>query len=110
MGVGTYVLSRGHFESRYLKALNTRKVIQNNFEEAFKKVDIILTPTTPTTAFHIDENNENPVDMYNNDIFTVPASLTGMPAISIPINFTQEGLPVSIQLTAPRFKENILFK
>ena len=82
--IGTYVLSSGYYDAYYLKAQKVRKLIKNDFDEAYKKVDAILTPSTPSAAFKIGEKTNDPVSMYLNDIFTVPVNLAGLPAISIP--------------------------
>ena len=108
--IGTYVLSKGYYESYYLRALKIRNLIKQDFDNAFKNVDILLTPTTPTAAFSINESPVNPIDMYQNDILTVPASLAGLPALNVPVGFTKTGLPLGIQLISPAFSENILFQ
>ena len=82
--IGTYVLSSGYYDAYYLKAQKVRKLIKNDFDEAYKKVDAILTPSTPSSAFKIGEKTDDPVSMYLNDIFTVPVNLAGLPGISIP--------------------------
>ena len=82
--IGTYVLSSGYYDAYYLKAQKVRKLIKNDFDEVYKKVDAILTPSTPSSAFKIGEKTNDPVSMYLNDIFTVPVNLAGLPAISIP--------------------------
>lgn len=110
--LGTYVLSSGYYDAYYNKANALRKTITDDFTEAFKKVDVVLTPTTPTPAFKIGEKSNDPLSMYLADIFTVTANLTGMPAISIPSGFAKEGtvsLPLGIQMTAPHGREDILF-
>ncbi len=110
--LGTYVLSSGYYDAYYNKANALRKTITGDFTEAFKKVDVVLTPTTPTPAFKIGEKADDPLSMYLADIFTVTANLTGMPAISIPSGFAKEGtasLPLGIQMTAPHGREDILF-
>lgn len=108
--IGTYVLSAGYYDAYYLKAQKVRKLITQDFETAFQKVDVILTPTTPTAAFAIDEKPTDPVVMYLNDVLTVPANLAGLPAISIPAGFSKEGLPLGLQLIGPAFDENVLFR
>jgi aspartyl-tRNA(Asn)/glutamyl-tRNA(Gln) amidotransferase subunit A len=110
--LGTYVLSSGYYDAYYNKANALRKTITQDFTDAFKSVDVILTPTTPTPAFKIGEKSDDPLSMYLADIFTVTANLTGMPAISIPSGFAKEGtvsLPLGIQMTAPHGREDILF-
>ena len=106
---GTYVLSSSHFGDYYQKAQKVRRLIANDFVSAFEKVDVILTPTTSNPAFAIGEKS-NPIDMYNNDLFTVPASLAGLPCMSIPIGFSHNKLPLGLQLIANSYDEENLFK
>lgn len=108
--IGTYVLSAGYYDAYYLKAQKVRKLITQDFETAFQMVDVILTPTTPSAAFALDEKPTDPVEMYLNDVLTVPANLAGLPAISIPVGFSKEGLPLGLQLIGPAFDENVLFR
>jgi aspartyl-tRNA(Asn)/glutamyl-tRNA(Gln) amidotransferase subunit A len=108
--IGTYVLSAGYYDAYYLKAQKVRKLILQDFENAFQKVDVILTPTTPTAAFALEEKPTDPVVMYLNDVLTVPANLAGLPAMSIPAGLSQEGLPLGLQLIGPAFDENVLFR
>jgi aspartyl-tRNA(Asn)/glutamyl-tRNA(Gln) amidotransferase subunit A len=110
--LGTYVLSTGYYDAYYNKATTVRKLLMRDFDEAFKGVDLILTPTSPTPAFKIGERATNPLSMYLADIFTVSANLVTLPAISIPSGFTErEGkkLPLGIQFTAPYAREDMLF-
>ena len=107
--IGTYVLSAGYYDAYYLKAQKVRKLISNDFENAFKECDIILTPTTPNPAFSIGEKEDDPIKMYLNDIFTVPASLAGIPGISIPYGKSKDNLPLGIQLLSKHFNEQTLF-
>ena len=107
--LGTYVLSAGYHDAYYGRAQKVRHLIRKDFEDEFKNVDLILTPTTPTLAFKIGEKTEDPLSMYLADIFTVPANLAGVPAISVP--FGKVGnLPVGVQLIAPWFEERRLFE
>ena len=107
--IGTYVLSSGYYDAYYLKAQKVRKLIKNDFDEAYKKVDAILTPSTPTAAFKIGEKTNDPVSMYLNDIFTVPVNLAGLPAISIPAGVDAKGHPLGLQIIGKAFDEqNIL--
>jgi len=107
--IGTYVLSSGYYDAYYLKAQKVRKLIKNDFDEAYKKVDAILTPSTPSAAFKIGEKNNDPVSMYLNDIFTVPVNLAGLPAISIPAGVDVKGYPLGLQIIGKAFDEqNIL--
>ena len=107
--IGTYVLSSGYYDAYYLKAQKVRRLIKNDFDEAYKKVDAILTPSTPSSAFKIGEKSNDPVSMYLNDIFTVPVNLAGLPAISIPSGRDKNNLPLGLQLIGKAFDEqNIL--
>jgi aspartyl-tRNA(Asn)/glutamyl-tRNA(Gln) amidotransferase subunit A len=107
--IGTYVLSSGYYDAYYLKAQKVRKLIKNDFDEAYKKVDAILTPSTPSAAFKIGEKTNDPVSMYLNDIFTVPVNLAGLPAISIPAGIDDKGYPLGLQIIGKAFDEqNIL--
>jgi len=107
--IGTYVLSSGYYDAYYLRAQKVRRKIINDFENVFKDVDLILTPTAPSEAFHIGEKND-PIDMYLNDIFTVPASLAGLPAISIPAGLGINKKPLGLQLIGKSFQEDILLR
>ena len=107
--IGTYVLSSGYYDAYYLKAQKVRRLIKNDFDEAYKKVDAILTPSTPSSAFKIGEKLNDPVSMYLNDIFTVPINLAGLPAISIPAGHDKKGFPLGLQIIGKAFDEqNIL--
>lgn len=108
--LGTYSLSSGYYEAYYLKAMKVRTRIKNDFLEAFKTCDVILTPTSPTAAFKIGERIDNPLSMYLSDIFTIPANLAGIPGISIPCGFTKDGLPVGLQLLGKPFDEEALIR
>ena len=108
--IGTYVLSAGYYDAYYLKAQKTRRLIQNDFIEVYKKVDLLLTPATPSAAFPIGQKVTDPVTMYLNDVFTVPASLAGVPAMSVPAGLAANGLPLGLQLIAPSFREDTLVK
>ena len=102
--IGTYVLSSGYYDAYYLKAQKVRRLIKEDFDNTFKNVDFLLTPSTPSTAFELGQK-QDPLTMYLNDIFTVPASLAGLPGISIPVGLDKAGLPVGIQLIANSFDE-----
>ena len=107
--IGTYVLSSGYYDAYYLKAQKVRKLIKSDFDEAYKKVDAILTPSTPSSAFKIGEKKDDPVSMYLNDIFTVPVNLAGLPGISIPAGHDSKGYPLGLQIIGKAFDEqNIL--
>jgi aspartyl-tRNA(Asn)/glutamyl-tRNA(Gln) amidotransferase subunit A len=103
--IGTYVLSAGYYDAYYLKAQKLRTLIARDFERAFSVVDLILTPTTPSAAFGIGEKMDDPLAMYLNDVFTVPASLTGLPGISIPAGLSSRSLPLGLQLIGRPFDE-----
>ena len=103
--IGTYVLSSGYYDAYYLKAQKVRKLIKNDFDEVYKKVDAILTPSTPSSAFAIGEKSKDPVSMYLNDIFTVPINLAGLPAISIPGGYDKKGYPLGLQIIGKTFDE-----
>ena len=107
--LGTYALSAGYYDAYYLKAQKVRQLIYNDFLDSFKKVDVILTPTTPGTAFPIEDKITDPISMYLNDIFTVPASLAGLPAISVPVGLHSNGLPLGLQLIGRRWDEQSVF-
>jgi len=96
--IGTYVLSSGYYDAYYIKAQKVRQLIKNDFDQSFKKVDAILTPSTPSSAFKIGEKKNNPISMYLNDIFTVPVNLAGIPAISIPAGTDNNNYPLGLQL------------
>ena len=108
--LGTYVLSSGYYEAYYQKAMRVRKLLTQEFVAAFREVDVLLTPTTPTTAFKIGEKSNNPIEMYLSDIYTVSANLAGLPAISIPCGKDSKNLPIGLQLTARHFDEAMLFR
>lgn len=107
---GTYVLSAGFYDAYYTKAQRVRALIARDFEEAYKKVDVILTPTTPGSAFVIGEKQDDPIKMYLEDVFTVPVNLAGLPGISIPSGLDAGGLPLGLQLIGRPFDEETLFK
>jgi len=96
--LGTYVLSAGYYDAYYLKALKVRNLIKMDFDKAFEKVNVILSPTSPTTAFKIGEKIDDPISMYLSDIYTISVNLAGLPAISIPTGFSTNGLPIGSQL------------
>jgi aspartyl-tRNA(Asn)/glutamyl-tRNA(Gln) amidotransferase subunit A len=108
--LGTYVLSSGYYDAYYKKASQVRALIKQDFDEAFKKCDVILTPTTPTAAFRIGEKTDDPLQMYLSDILTISTNLAGIPGISVPCGFTQAGLPIGLQLLAGHFEEAKLFQ
>ena len=108
--LGTYVLSAGYYDAYYLKAQQVRTLLRQDYERAFERVDLVATPTTPTPAFPLGERTSDPVQMYLNDIFTVSANLTGLPAISLPCGFSETRLPIGLQLTGRMFDEDTLLR
>jgi len=108
--MGTYVLSSSHMDSYYLKAQKVRRLIVNDFKNAYQKVDVIMLPSAPIPAFGIDDNQDDPLTMYLNDIFTIPASLAGLPCASVPASLTTEGLPLGMQIIAPALDEYSVLK
>ncbi len=107
--IGTYALSSGYYDAYYLKALKIRTLIKEDFDNAFSKYDLIITPTTPTTAFKFKEKTVDPITMYLNDVCTIPANLAGLPAISLPCGFSK-GLPVGLQIIGPALSEAEIIK
>jgi aspartyl-tRNA(Asn)/glutamyl-tRNA(Gln) amidotransferase subunit A len=107
--IGTYVLSAGYYDAYYKKAQKVRTLIARDFDEAFKKVDAILAPTAPSAAFAIGEKMDDPVQMYLNDVFTIPASMAGLPGISIPGGLSADGLPLGLQIIGKAFDEQSVF-
>jgi len=108
--LGTYALSAGYYDAYYGQAQKVRTLIKGDFETAFEGVDVIACPSTPTTAFKIGAHADDPLSMYLEDVFTLPASLAGVPGISFPVGFDSLGLPVGMQLLAPHFREDLLFR
>lgn len=110
--IGTYVLSAGYYDAYYLKAQKVRRLIREDFIKAFEKCDAILTPTAPVPAFPIGDKSmqENPINMYLNDVFTVSVSLAGLPGMSLPIGLSKEGLPLGLQVIGKAFDEGTVFK
>jgi len=107
--IGTYVLSHGYYDAYYVKAQKVRTLIARDFETAFTKVDAILTPTAPSAAFEIGANQNDPVKMYLNDVFTIPASMAGIPGISVPAGLSSEGLPLGLQILTKPWDEQTAF-
>jgi aspartyl-tRNA(Asn)/glutamyl-tRNA(Gln) amidotransferase subunit A len=106
--LGTYTLSAGYYDAYYLKAQKVRTLIKQDFERAFAQVDVIVSPTAPTTAFPFGAKAANPLEMYLSDVFTLPASLAGVSSLSLPCGFDENGLPIGLQLTGPAFGEESL--
>jgi aspartyl-tRNA(Asn)/glutamyl-tRNA(Gln) amidotransferase subunit A len=108
--LGTYALSAGYYDAYYGQAQKARTLIKNDFERAFERVDVIAAPVAPTTAFRFGEHGDDPLAMYLEDIFTLPANLAGIPALAFPAGFDAAGLPVGIQLMGPHFQEQRLLR
>lgn len=108
--IGTYVLSAGYYDAYYIKAQKVRRVILNDFHAAFEQCDAILTPTAPSAAFAIGENEDDPIKMYLNDVFTVTGNLAGLPSLSVPGGLDAQGLPLGLQITAPVWQEETAIK
>ena len=108
--IGTYVLSAGYYDAYYKKAQKVRMLIAQDFKKAFEQCDALLTPTAPSDAFAIGENSQDPVAMYLNDVFTIPASLAGLPGMSLPIGLSKAGLPLGLQIIGRSFDEETIFK
>ena len=107
--LGTYALSSGYYDAYYLKAQQVRTLIRQDFVKVFKDVDIIIAPSTPTVAFPLGDKISDPVQMYLNDIFTIPANIAGIPAISIPAGLIKD-MPIGVQLMGPHHSEKTLLK
>jgi aspartyl-tRNA(Asn)/glutamyl-tRNA(Gln) amidotransferase subunit A len=108
--LGAYVLSAGYYDAYYAQAQRVRTLIRRDFERAFAEVDAIVSPTAPTPAFKIGEKTDDPIAMYLNDVFTIPAPLAGVPAISVPCGLSLTGLPIGLQVIGKPFDEATLFR
>lgn len=108
--LGTYVLSAGYYDAYYAKAQKMRRLLKEEFQAAYKKVDVIISPTAPTTAFKIGDNHDDPIQMYLNDIYTITANLTGGCSISVPVETHSNGLPIGVQLMAAPYNEALLLR
>ena len=108
--LGTFALSAGYADQYYNQALKVRRLIRNDFDTAFKDVDILVGPTTPTAAFKFGEKTADPLAMYLSDIYTITTNLAGIPGLSIPCGLTKSGLPIGLQLMAPAFAEEKLLR
>ena len=108
--LGTYVLSAGYYDAYYAKAQRVRTLLRREFERAFAEVDVVAAPTTPTPAFRLGEKTDDPLAMYLNDVYTAPAPIAGIPALSVPCGLSREGLPIGLQLMARPFGEPALFQ
>src|SRR5258708_5113310 len=108
--LGTYALSSGYKDAYYLKALKVRRLIKNDFDEAFKQCDVIMGPTSPTPAFKIGAKSDDPLAMYLSDIYTIGANLAGIPGMSLPCGFSKAGLPIGLQILAAPFEEEKMLR
>jgi aspartyl-tRNA(Asn)/glutamyl-tRNA(Gln) amidotransferase subunit A len=108
--LGTYALSAGYYDAYYLKASRVRTLIRKDFEEAFRRCDVLILPTTPTPAFRLGEKVDDPLQMYLSDIFTIPCNLAGLPGLSLPCGFTGEGLPIGLQILGNFFQEEKILR
>jgi aspartyl-tRNA(Asn)/glutamyl-tRNA(Gln) amidotransferase subunit A len=108
--LGTYALSAGYYDAYYLKAQKVRTLIKQDFEAAFAEVDILITPTAPTTAFKAGEKTADPLSMYLSDLMTIPVNLAGLPGISIPCGFDDRGMPIGLQLLSNVLREDLLLQ
>jgi aspartyl-tRNA(Asn)/glutamyl-tRNA(Gln) amidotransferase subunit A len=107
--LGTYILSHGYYDAYYNKAIRVRQAIKDELAKAYMEVDAIITPSVPFPPFKFGEKSKDPLSMYMSDLFTVPANIAGLPAISIPSGKTSEGLPLGFHIMAPYLREDILF-
>jgi aspartyl-tRNA(Asn)/glutamyl-tRNA(Gln) amidotransferase subunit A len=108
--LGTYALSAGYYDAYYGQAQKVRTLIKRDFESAFQSVDAIAAPVAPTTAFRIGQHGDDPLAMYLEDVFTLPANLAGVPGLAFPVGFDGQGLPIGMQLMGPHFGEEVLFR
>jgi aspartyl-tRNA(Asn)/glutamyl-tRNA(Gln) amidotransferase subunit A len=108
--LGTYALSAGYYEAYYRKASQVRTLIREDFQKAFSQCDVLLMPTAPTPAFKLGEKVDDPLQMYLSDIFTIPCNLAGLPGLSLPCGFSQQGLPIGLQILANHFREEKIFR
>jgi aspartyl-tRNA(Asn)/glutamyl-tRNA(Gln) amidotransferase subunit A len=108
--LGTYALSAGYYDAYYLKALKVRTLFRQDFTEAFKRCDVIVTPTSPTAAFRFGDKTDDPLQMYLSDVFTISANLAGIPGISVNCGFTRSGLPIGLQILGKPFDEATVLK
>ena len=108
--LGTYALSAGYYDAYYLKAQKVRTLIKRDFDEAFKRCDVIVTPTAPTTAFKLGEKTQDPLQMYLSDIYTISTNLAGLPALSLPCGFDSEGMPIGLQIIGKHFDESTILR
>ena len=108
--LGTYALSAGYYDAYYGQAQKVRTLIKRDLSQAFQAVDVIAAPVAPSTAFRIGEHGDDPLAMYLEDVFTLPANLAGVPGLAFPVGFDPHGLPVGMQLMGAHFREDLLFR
>ena len=108
--LGTYVLSAGYYDAYYKKASQVRTLIRQDFLRAFTQCDALLAPVAPIPAFNIGEKADDPLQMYLSDVFTLPASLAGIPGISVPCGFSSDQLPIGLQILGPHFREDLILR
>src|SRR5258708_24122739 len=108
--LGTYALSSGYYDAYYLKALKVRRLLKEDYDKAFQKVDVIATPTAPNPAFRFGEKTGDPLSMYLEDVFTVSINITGLPGLSVPCGLSKSGLPIGLQLIGKAFDEATLLR
>jgi aspartyl-tRNA(Asn)/glutamyl-tRNA(Gln) amidotransferase subunit A len=108
--LGSYALSAGYYDAYYGQAQKVRTLIKTDFDDAFKKVDLIACPVAPTTAFKLGEHGDDPLSMYLEDVFTLPTNLAGIPGIAFPVGFDDDQLPIGMQLLGPHLAEELLFQ
>jgi aspartyl-tRNA(Asn)/glutamyl-tRNA(Gln) amidotransferase subunit A len=108
--IGTYALSAGYYDAYYLKAQKVRTLIKQDFEAAFEQVDVLVCPTSPTTAFEAGAKVDDPISMYLSDLMTIPVNLAGLPGMSLPCGFDEAGLPIGLQLIGNVLQEQTLFE
>jgi aspartyl-tRNA(Asn)/glutamyl-tRNA(Gln) amidotransferase subunit A len=108
--IGSYALSAGYYDAYYLKALKVRTLVKQDFDQAFEKVDVIMSPAAPTPAYKIGEMASDPLKMYMQDVYTVPLNLAGLPGISVPCGFSSAGLPIGLQIIGKALAEDTLIR
>jgi aspartyl-tRNA(Asn)/glutamyl-tRNA(Gln) amidotransferase subunit A len=108
--IGTYALSAGYYDAYYLKAQKVRTLIKQDFEQAFDQVDVLVCPTAPTTAFKLGDKSTDPLSMYLIDLMTIPVNLAGLPGISVPCGFDDQGLPIGLQIIGNVLREDQVFQ
>jgi aspartyl-tRNA(Asn)/glutamyl-tRNA(Gln) amidotransferase subunit A len=108
--LGTYALSAGYYDAFYGQAQRVRTLVRRDFAAAYESVDVLVSPTSPTTAFKVGERSDDPIAMYYSDVCTIPSNLSGDPAISVPVGVDGDGLPIGFQVMAPALGEEVMFR